>query len=867
MKRCKKLLSAFLAGLMAVSSMSPVFAAGDGKAAAQYARTAVAAVEAKTDDLQEKLADVGTSDTYKAAKEALTALQADSTNIARKAPTKEADLAAFNKKLALYDAAIAAWKLLTEAEKDAMDVLLATNLFKEVAKREAFVEKGSTSAANVMAASQKLDQYLGEQASCSAALALTAPLHGTTETGVKLGTSTKFTEEKERQTLLDYVEAYKAAPELVRMYAEGIYSGYGFYYDYSKRGTRALELAKMLGNYYEAIDPCETVLPEKPDKKNYEGGVENAEFLAAMKAYCDADTAIKNHLGANTIKGMAEAASYTPELNIGNAPQVIDQMQKACVTFSESKDFAPAEAAVAAYDKLNADEQDAITNGNLFGSVNVFYYTATNKYNGYTTTGVYVKSLYQQCTDYVDYAKVLAFEEYIAGIKFDEVNNGVVAETAEKYSALPDSLKAQVSDEIMEKYNTIQNMYEPVKPLIPSRDMFEDEIAAYRPTYVWELKVPGMRPLLSANIAATDALLAALLKTALAYNANGSLKSVAKYSFFSNQNMSLLLKLFGVLAPYLEGITIYGSSAISKMLPSGFTAMIPEEKFTGAREKIAALVAENNTFEGYDTITFANGDWGFQDGDKEGFRDALITLFRPLGSMVSLVFTMKNTNNSKGDYVYGAYERIIPIFESLGLKGVISSGKFTALYNAADAADQALPYAQRFGTYDVTFSALLTPIVNLVEDLMKNPLNTLLDLLPRAARAINSGALHTQVHALLDCMSSMVSGILHDNGIDLDSLDLTADGINAMIDGKTFSFDIGSAATATITLKAIDWAKLAGCGSLKTVISASAANAYRLDIQNGRPETYITVSKYLLKAVFSTKIEGKTQTVDLLALA
>ena len=42
-----------------------------------------------------------------------------------------------------------------------------------------------------------------------------------------------------------------------------------------------------------------------------------------------------------------------------------------------------------------------------------------------------------------------------------------------------------------------RNMYDPIKPLVPSRDMFEDEIAAYQPTYVWELKVPGMRPLLS----------------------------------------------------------------------------------------------------------------------------------------------------------------------------------------------------------------------------------------------------------------------------------------------------------------------------------------------------------------------------------
>lgn len=453
-------------------------------------------------------------------------------------------------------------------------------------------------------------------------------------------------------------------------------------------------------------------------------------------------------------------------------------------------------------------------------------------------------------------AKVLEFEAYIAGIKFDEVNNDVVAETLAAYNALPSSLRSQVSDEIMEKYNTIQNMYEPIGPLVPSRDMFEDEIAAYQPTYVWELKVPGMRPLLSANIAATDALLASLLKTALAYNANGSLKGVAKYSFFSNQNMSLLLKLFGVLGPLVEGIALVGSGAAAKMRPSGFVAMIPEEKFTGAREKIAALAAENDTYDAYDAITFANGDWGFQDGDKEGFRDALITLFRPLGGLISMVFTMENKTNAKGDYIYGAYERIIPIFESLGLKGVISSEEFTVRYTQAKENDK------ENGASDTTFSALLTPIVNLVDDLMKHPLNTILDLLPRAARAISSGSLNDQVHALLDEMSSLVSGMLGDLNIDL-----TAVGINAMIAGQTISFDIGDFATATITLKAIDWAKLAGCGSLKTVISASAANAYRLDIQNGRPETYITVSKYLLKAVFSTKIEGKTQTVDLLALA
>ena len=824
MKKSKKLLSALLAGLMAVSSMSPVFAAGDGKAAAQQAQAAAAAVEAKVESLQESIAEIGESDAYKAAKEALTALKADSTNIATKVPTDAAKLEAYNKKLALYETAVNACKALTEAEKDAMDIDLMLWFLREVVNRESFLD-GGTGAANKMKVTKNLSAYVGPHAARDAAVALVAPLH---EGKPKISTSSKFTDEKEQQALEAYINAFKAAPELVRMYADGLYiSGTSvyFYYVYAdgsynaKRGTRAADLAKMIGLCYTAQNPCETVLPEKPN-----------------------------------MKGIEEAASYATELKAGAAPQVIEQMRLACVVFNETKDSSQAEAAVAAYDKLNENELSAIQD--VFDGIQAFRYVVTNASNGYSTSYVSVMNLYKQCKDYADYAKVLEFEAYIAGIKFDEVNNDVVAESAKRYNALPSSLRPQISGEAMEKYTMIQNMYDPIKPLVPSRDMFEDEIAAYQPTYVWELKVPGMRPLLSANIAATDALLASLLKTALAYNANGSLKGVAKYSFFSNQNMSLLLKLFGVLGPLVEGIAIVGSGAAAKMRPSGFVAMIPEEKFTGAREKIAALAAENDTYDAYDAITFANGDWGFQDGDKEGFRDALITLFRPLGGLISMVFTMENKTNAKGDYIYGAYERIIPIFESLGLKGVISSEEFTARYTQAKENDKAN------GASDTTFSALLTPIVNLVEDLMKHPLNTILDLLPRAARAISSGSLNDQVHALLDEMSSLVSGMLGDLNIDL-----TADGINAMIAGQTISFDIGDFATATITLKAIDWAKLAGCGSLKAVISASAANAYRLDIQNGRPETYITVSKYLLKAVFSTKIEGKTQMVDLLALA
>lgn len=174
MKKSKKLLSALLAGLMAVSSMSPVFAAGDGKAAAQQAQAAAAAVEAKVESLQESIAEIGESDAYKAAKEALTALKADSTNIATKVPTDAAKLEAYNKKLALYETAVNACKALTEAEKDAMDIDLMLWFLREVVNRESFLD-GGTGAANKMKVTKNLSAYVGPHAARDAAVAWLLP--------------------------------------------------------------------------------------------------------------------------------------------------------------------------------------------------------------------------------------------------------------------------------------------------------------------------------------------------------------------------------------------------------------------------------------------------------------------------------------------------------------------------------------------------------------------------------------------------------------------------------------------------------------------------------------------------------------------
>ena len=87
-----------------------------------------------------------------------------------------------------------------------------------------------------------------------------------------------------------------------------------------------------------------------------------------------------------------------------------------------------------------------------------------------------------------------------------------------------------------------------------------------------------------------------------------------------------------------------------------------------------------------------------------------------------------------------------------------------------------------------------------MDELQANPLNTMLDLLPRLARTTSTNTLNDSLNSFLHS-SSLLSGV---------NIDLSGDAVNAMIDGRKISIGLGDNAQLTTTLKAVDWARLAG---------------------------------------------------------
>ena len=113
-------------------------------------------------------------------------------------------------------------------------------------------------------------------------------------------------------------------------------------------------------------------------------------------------------------------------------------------------------------------------------SIYAYYEIYLNsKGNNYNYSNLTTRQLYQKCLDAMEQMEVVrSFEAYIANIDLSTVNNGVIEQAQAEYKKIPANLTDKISKEAMEKYRAILALDDPVKPLIPSQNQFEGEIAS-----------------------------------------------------------------------------------------------------------------------------------------------------------------------------------------------------------------------------------------------------------------------------------------------------------------------------------------------------------------------------------------------------
>lgn len=193
-------------------------------------------------------------------------------------------------------------------------------------------------------------------------------------------------------------------------------------------------------------------------------------------------------------------------------------------------------------------------------------------------------------------------------------------------------------------------------------------------------------------------------------------------------------------------------------------------------------------------------NWGFTDGDKDGFAAALTKAFSPFAPILATVlagedFGILDTAQING--YYGYQNGIIPILEGLGCNpdDILSAEE----YVAAVKADK-----------NAALSAILKPILNLVESIYNNPVNKLLEILPNVLYFINSDGLQVSVENAAQAAFVMLDTArpIYDISFNLD-LDITQIIINALanleINGQPvnikipFLYDLNMLTVGTVT--------------------------------------------------------------------
>lgn len=127
--------------------------------------------------------------------------------------------------------------------------------------------------------------------------------------------------------------------------------------------------------------------------------------------------------------------------------------------------------------------------------------------------------------------------------------------------------------------------------------------------------------------------------------------------------------------------------------------------------------------------------WGFEDGDKDGFAKAISKAFSPFGPYLATIFagedkTVLTAVKIKG---YEGYQNgIIPLLEAIGCDSddILTFEEYSAQVKKDNSKAVEL---------------ILTPVLNLLDKIYRNPVDEVLSLLPNLIYFVNSGALNVAI--------------------------------------------------------------------------------------------------------------------------
>lgn len=289
-----------------------------------------------------------------------------------------------------------------------------------------------------------------------------------------------------------------------------------------------------------------------------------------------------------------------------------------------------------------------------------------------------------------------------------------------------------------------------------------------------------------------------------------------------------------------------------------------DNKFAGAIEKIQAItVSEEEAAEGINDldklleIEFTDKDFGFLNGNQQGFIDAMLAVSRPMTYFISddcdyfaeeleVNFSMFDSVDDDGKAVFGIYSIIIPVLEQMGLLDLPTAEEYKSNYYAVKSSRGA----------NVAYDELLRVMVesafrNIVQPIADKPFNGLLAVLPRAAYVLDSGLFNETAKAIVCSLGEEFVPFA-------ESLNFTSERVNEIL--MSFEMDLTeeTGEECYFRFKPVNFDVLADCATVSVVPSHSNVNKNVLIRTVDVDSCFVNVFYYLYDLMFTDKGNYRT---------
>lgn len=303
-----------------------------------------------------------------------------------------------------------------------------------------------------------------------------------------------------------------------------------------------------------------------------------------------------------------------------------------------------------------------------------------------------------------------------------------------------------------------------------------------------------------------------------------TLRELLTPKLYSN---SLLTQLACKLYTYLqnEELEKFISMLNIDLSPVAVSASLTEEQFSTVASQLSNLSSWE--YLNKDTV-----DWGFKDGDKEGFINAISAILRPADALFRTLFAGGKITLLESLDFYGSdgyNTAVIPLLEALGVyyEDIPTYKEYLEAIKNGD-----------------TIKPIITSLFTLVERVLDKPIYTVTEILPNLMYFLNNGGLSI-------CASNLIYPIT--NALDklglsglVDFSQLTSIDVNALLGSLLSGFNI------SFSLPELNLSQFEGMGELAAVNSKRTQNGSAIQIyavKADQPAVLVTILRYAMETI------------------